>query len=455
MSHSFRSPSKSHMWMHCFGSLAMPENQVAGGSSDYADDGTASHSLASWALDNDKDPAQYPELTINVGGKEWEVDDERVEFVRTYVEEVRRRSMNGIVFIEHRVDLGDYLGEGPCWKCLDHKTEPDPNCDVCHGSGEAPQGGTSDTVIILPEEETLIAMDLKYGMGEKVYAGYFPFPGATKRKINTQCGNYLLGAKKDAELLGHKISKFVAVIDQPRLNHRDEFEITAEELESFADEVRVAVAKGDEALTLGVEDPKLDAFLHPDDKTCRWCNAKARCKALARFTAEAVKLEFDDEGNPSAIEEPTDSAHLSEAYKALPLVQQWVRAVNTALWKMVPAGTVMGPDGQPLKIVQGKAGKRMWDPTQKDETEGLMVGAVGAAAYKPQETITAPEFEKVLKKRSGLKGKKFDEMWDRDWKPRVTHAKGSMSIALGSDSRPAVGQADVSEFDEISTEGES
>lgn len=456
MSHSFRSPSKSHMWMHCFGSIAQPENQVAGGSSDYADDGTASHTLASWALERGKDASQYPELSITVGGKEYEVDNERADFVQTYIDEVRRRSMNGIVFIEHRVDLGEYLGEGPCWKCLDHSTDPDPKCVVCNGSGEAPQGGTSDTVIILPEEETLIAMDLKYGMGEKVYAGYFPYPNAPKRKINTQCGNYLLGAKKDAELLGHKISKYIAVIDQPRLGHRDEFEITAEELETFADEVRFAVAKGDEALTLGAEDPKLDEYLRPDEKTCRWCNAKARCKALARFTAAAVKLEFDEEGNPSGIEEPATTEHLSAAYAALPLVQQWVKAVNAALWKAVPTGTVIGPDGKPLKLVQGKDGKRMWDPTQADETAVMMEGAVGEDAYQPRTPLTAPAFEKVLKKRLGLKGKKFDAVWERDWVPRITNAKGSMSIALGSDPRPSASQADASEFDdEISTEDES
>jgi hypothetical protein len=443
------------MWMHCHGAMAQPENQKPGGTSDFADDGTASHIIGAWALENDKDAGDYPDLTVKVGQKEWEVDSERVDFVQQYIDEVRRRSMGGILFIEHRVDLGDYLGEGPCWKCLDHSTEPDPACDVCSGTGIAPQGGTSDAVILLVEEETLIAADLKYGMGEKVWAGYFPSPGA-KRKINTQCGNYLLGAWKKAKELGHTIKKFVAVISQPRLDHYDEFEITAEELETFADEVRYSIQRGQEAMTLGVEDPKLDEFLAPDDKTCRWCNAKVRCKALARFVAASVKLEFDDEGNAKSVEEPQSTEHLSQAYIALPLIQQWVKAVNAALWQSVPMGTVIGPDGQPLKMVQGKGGKRMWDPTKKDEAVGLMVGAVGAEAYKPQETITAPEFEKVLKKRLGLKGKKFDEHFAKYWDQYITRAKGSLSIAWGSDPRPAAGKADTSEFDdEISTEDPS
>lgn len=487
MAHSFWSPSKSHMWMHCHGAMAQPENQKPGSSSDFADDGTASHTLAAWALQNDKDPDEYPDLTIRVGEKEWDVDSERIEFVQTYVEEVLRRAMGGQMFIEHRVNLGEYLGEGPCWKCLDHSKEPDPKCDVCNGTGEAPQGGTSDVVIYLPDIETLIAMDLKYGTGEKVYAGFFPRvyepctqceatgvgngekPGGIcntcggaarvvrygkKRKINTQCGNYLLGAWSEAKKRGWKVSKFVAIIDQPRLGHRDEFEITAEELETFADEVRYAIARGSEAMTLGMDDPKLDEFLSPEEKTCRWCNATARCKARARFTAAATRLQFDEEtGAPVGTVVPESVEHLSQAFAALPLVTAWVKAVNKALWEAIPGGRVIGPDGQPLKIVQGKDGKRQWDPTQKDTTEGLMVGAVGTAAYKPQETITAPEFEKVLKKVLGLKGKAFEAHWEEHWTQYITRAKGALSIALGSDPRPPVGQADAADFeDEISTE---
>lgn len=447
MAHSFRSPSKSHMWMHCYGAMAQPANQVPGGSSDFADDGTASHTLAAWALENGKDANEFPDLTIKVGKKEWEVDSERVYYVQTYIDEARRRAMGGSMLIEHRVDLGDYLGVGPCWKCECH-AEFQPTCPVCAGTGEAPQGGTSDVVIILVEEETAIGLDLKYGTGEKVYASYFP-KGSNKRKINTQCGNYLLGVKKECDAKGIKISRYIAIIDQPRLDHRDEFEITAEELDTFGDEVRVAVALGDEALTLGVDDPALTSFLHADQLTCRWCNAKASCKELKRFLYETTKMEFDEEsGAPKFVPEPQSTEHLSEAFIALPLIQQWVKAVNVALWKTVPAGTVIGPDGQPLKIVKGKDGKRMWDPTQMDTTEGLMVGAVGSDAYEPQKPITAPAFEKVLKKRVGLKGKKFEDHWEQHWTKYITNAKGSMQIALGSDKRPAVGKADASEFDD-------
>lgn len=457
MSHSFFSPSKSHMWMHCFGAMAQPENQVPGGSSDFADDGTASHTLAAWALENGKDAADYPDLFIPVGSKVWDVDSERIDYVQTYIDEALRRAMGGTMLVEHRVDLGDYLGVGPCWKCECH-AEFQPTCDVCKGTGEAPQGGTSDVVIILVDQETGISLDLKYGMGEKVYAAYFPTKDAKKRKINTQCGNYLLGVRKECLEKGYKLKRWIAIIDQPRLGHRDEFEITDEELDAFADEVVGAIALNNEALTLGVDDPKLSEYLHADEKTCRWCNAKVRCKELKRYLYETTKMEFNEEtGAPEATTVPDTAAALSEAYIALPLIQQWLKAVNASLWATVPMGTIIGPDGQPLKMVLGKGGKRMWIKEEEKTIEGLMVGAVGEnEAYEPATPITAPAFEKVLKKRLGLKGKKFEAHWEAHWKKYITNAKGSMQIALGSDPRPSAGKADASEFDdEISIEDDA
>src|ERR1700751_1990886 len=105
------------MWMHCRRAMAQPKNQVPGGTSTFADDGTASHTLASWALENEKDAGDYPDISIRVGSTDWEVDSERVEFIQNYINDVRRRAMGGILLVEHRVDLGEYLGVGPCWKC--------------------------------------------------------------------------------------------------------------------------------------------------------------------------------------------------------------------------------------------------------------------------------------------------------------------------------------------------
>ena len=98
------------MWMECPGALAMNENQQPGTSSSYADDGTASHSLASWALETGKDCHEYPAELIRVNGKDYPLDEERQTRVHIYVDDIRRSAMGGILWAEHRVDLSKYLG---------------------------------------------------------------------------------------------------------------------------------------------------------------------------------------------------------------------------------------------------------------------------------------------------------------------------------------------------------
>lgn len=452
MSHSYRSPSKSHMWMHCYGSLAQPENQQGEQSSTFADNGTASHTLGAWALDNGKDCHEYPFPEILVNGASYPVDEERCDFVQTYVDDIRRRAMGGVLFVEHRVDLSAYLGMERCWRCEGSgAVRGHPWCPICKGDGELPQGGTADAVIILPEQQTLIVGDLKYGTGEKVWASY---EDRGKKLINTQCGNYCLGVLDDAELLGYDIVRVVATIYQPRLGHVDEFEITVAELREFGERVKQAVKLGDEALVLGPNSPVFQEYLHADYHICRWCAAKARCEKLAAFVQTEVRADFEDIQESLGSEPlpvPTSTEHLSRAYLVLPLIELWVKAVKASLWKGVQAGIVLGPNGEPLKFVVGKDGKRFWAKDSKAVAEGLMVGQIGEDAYWPREVITAPAFEKLLKKK--LK-KAFPEVWKDVFAPLIDRAKPSIAIAPSYDPRPTYGSADASEFEDESQETE-
>lgn len=452
MSHSYRSPSKSHMWMHCYGAPAQPENQQAEQSSTFADNGTASHTLGAWALETGFDCEDYPHSEIVVNGAPYAVDDERREFVQSYVDDVRRRAMGGVLFIEHRVDLSAYIGTERCEPCegtgVGNGEKMGGVCNACDGNGEVPQGGTADAVIILPEKKLLIDEDLKYGT-EKVYASY---EHKGKRLINTQCGNYLLGLLDDAELLGYEIETAVAVIHQPRLGHIDEFEISVAELREFGERVKEAAALGDQALVLGPDDPKFQDYLHADYHICRWCAAKARCEKLAAFVQTEVRADFEDiqeSLGSTPLPVPASTEHLSRAYVVLPLIELWVKAVKAALWKGVQAGSVLGPDGDPLKFVVGKDGKRFWAKDSKAMAEGLMVGQIGEEAYWPREVITAPAFEKLLKKK--LK-KAFPEMWKDVFAPLIDRAKPSIAIAPSYDPRPTYGSADASEFEDESQE---
>lgn len=448
MSHSFFSPSKGAMWMECAGSLAMPENQVEGGSSKYADDGTVSHTIAAWALETGKDCREFPSAVIRVNGADYPIDEERIDRVQSYVDDIRRDALGGILWAEHRVDLSRYLGMAVCETCKGKGTRVTDEaktwvCPTCGGDGEVPQGGTSDAVIILPNREMVIVSDFKDGAGEKVYASYF-MPDGVTRRINHQTGLYALGVLEDVLLLGHQITKVIARIYQPRLNHIDEFEISvADLLGEFAIRVVEAATKAGYAMVASPGELDAEGYLAPGTKTCRWCAAKARCPALRRFVAEETRADFDDESVIPAVPESTD--HLAKAYKILPLIEQWVKATRAAIWKNVDAGNaVLGPDGLPLKLVEGKQGDRKW--ADDLAAEAALLGQLAENAYKPREVISAPAAAKLLDR------KKTKALWRDVFEPLIKRAKGAPTLALGSDTRPVYGSraADSEEFnDEI------
>lgn len=417
-SHSFYSPSKAHMWGECFGAMRYLENQTEGSSSTYADDGTASHTLAAWALAWGRNCVHYREAVspvITVNGKEYAVDDERCDFVQTYVDEIERRALGYRKFIEFRVDLSHILGEG--------------------------QGGTADAVIF--HDGLLEVHDLKYGTGEKVYASYPSKYDPEKREANPQLGLYAEGVRADMELMGYSVGKIKLVIHQPRLGHIDEHEMHASDLEALTARLKNAVDLNERAQLEAVDSEKHQALLFPADKTCRWCRAKHRCLKLAAFVASNVRADFETiEATPPQV--PTGTVDLSVAMQAVPLVEQWCKAVKAEVYKQVSAGAnVMGPDGKPMKFVEGSDGKRQWE--NEAVAEQALLGVLPPEqVYRPREIITAPAAAKILDKR------KTKQTWADVFAPLIKRAKGQPQLALGSDPRPPfTGAAGSDEFDEI------
>jgi hypothetical protein len=188
---------------------------------------------------------------------------------------------------------------------------------------------------------------------------------------------------------------------------------------------------------------KLDELgqLRPNVKTCRWCAAVARCPARQRQVVEETRHDFEDESEAPV---PQSTEHLAKAFKALPLIEQWVRATKSAIWKAVQEGRdVLGPDGKPLKFVEGKEGNRAWKPEDllAGTIEGLLVGQLGEKAYEPRKPITAPAAKKILDKKA------TKALWKEVFEPLIKRAKGAPTLALGSDSRPAYGKADANDFE--------
>ncbi len=415
MSHAFFSPSKSGMWIPCPGSMAFPENQVDGGSSPYADDGTASHH---WAAAQLQGAQELLGSTLELNGKTYTLDDERQDFIDIYVDDVTRRSIGGDLYVEYHVDLSHILG--------------------------AKQGGTADAGIYVPRDKHLIVEDLKYGTGEKVYASYILQPAQGDvpevREINPQLGLYLLGLYFDMRLLGYKVEKVTGVICQPRLGHIDEYTITMKELMTFAAKATVAVELAGNAMTVAPNSLTMAGYLNPSTRTCRWCQAKTKCPALARFVLDETRADFDE---PSVAPVPIDTVALGKAYAALPLIAEWCRAVESSVKSTVAGGLieVIGADGKPLKFVEGKEGSRKW--SDEKLAEGLLVGVLGQKAYTTPKVITAPQAAKLLDKKA------TKATWTDVFEPLIVRPRGQPILALGSDPRPPfTGTASADDFAE-------
>jgi hypothetical protein len=402
--HRLFSPSKSGMWIPCPGSMAFDENTTDGGSSSYADDGSATHYFASEVLEGTLGDAKE----MSIGGKLYVLDEERAARVQGYVDDVRRRAAGGYLFVERFVDLSPILGED--------------------------QGGTADAIIALPSQRMGIVEDLKDGSGEKVYASYDGEP-------NPQLALYALGALPDLELFG-EIDDMLLVIYQPKLNHVDEFKISVEALRAFGAKAASAVALAGAAMVSGWDSLTTAGYLHAGAKQCRWCRAKSRCPELARSVADEVRLEFTDEGPVVPV---ADFTQLSRHYASIPLIEMWCKAIKAELTNQVAAGAqVMGPDGQPFKFVEGKLGDRAW--SDEKAAEAALVGRLGPKAYTEPKILTAAAAAKLLDKKA------TKAEWNDLFVPLIKRAPGRAVLSLGSDPRPPVNAAAVSsEFeDELS-----
>jgi hypothetical protein len=423
--HAKFGPSKAHRWIPCPGSIAL-EPEGEGEQSDFADEGSAAHFWASNALQTDKDAEFFRDAEVQprADGKSFTCDDEFILNIQVYLDDVRSRAAGGTLLVEQRLEFSETIGQ------------PE-------------QFGTGDAVIIQDAGELLIVEDLKYGMGVQVYA-----------KDNEQCMMYALGALETyAPVLEGTVKVVRCVICQPRLDHIDEWDYTVEELMEFAEKAKLAARYAVDGMNsfaggFDIEDQSPELFA-PGDKQCRWCPAKATCKALERFVSADVYDDFTVIGDPNKLllaPEPRipPVARLGAIYTNLDLIEGWTRAVRGEVERQVQGGMIIeGADGQAMKIVEGKKGNRYWNEAQEPIVEGLLCGMAGFGpekAYKPRQVITPSVADKML-------GKKRHAEYETVLQPYVKQEPGKPKIALGSDPRPPYsGAASESEFSNVETE---
>jgi len=358
--HAKLSASSSHRWINCPASIRMEQN-YPNSSSIYAQEGTCAHALADLVL-NGNDGASYI-------GKELEgftVSKDMLNHVTNYVDYVKQ--LGGEQFYEVRVDFSNIVPEG---------------------------FGTSDVITIVGD--TLHVIDLKYGQGERVEAFE-----------NTQGLLYAIGALNDYGYI-YDIDNIVIHIYQPRINNYSSWELTTVELQEFSKTIEVAAKK---ALSNHAE-------CNPSEKACKFCKAKAECKALHDYSMNIINGEFDDLTNPDVIDE-NEIRRIMDNKK---LINGWLDAIESHISDKLKSGDTF--DG--YKLVNGRS-TRKWIDNEDDVSAKLSEFLTEDEIFK-RSMISPAQAEKLLGKKN------LSEINDM-----IIKSEGSPTLARDDDARKSISE---------------
>jgi hypothetical protein len=313
------------------------------------------------------------------------------EFVISLIEELKAQGLSVLALVEEKLDY----------------------------SHIAPSGfGTGDMVILAPG--ILHVCDFKTGSGVFVDANH-----------NTQMMLYALGALNAYDYL-FDVQTVSMTIIQPRLENISTFTCTKQELLDWAERIRPIAKLAYE----GKGEQK------PGD-WCKFCRAKAMCRARAQEALALAKEEFlDMDGGALSEEELTDATApyspdtTAPAFKSPALISQmeieailptlnriasWIEAV----FAYVSSEAINhGVTWSGYKVVEGRSKRQFTD----------IKAVVDAAAkegftdvYK-QELISLTEFEKMMGK------KRFAQILGK----YVVKPPGKLTLVPETDPRPAV-----------------
>lgn len=363
--HALLSASSAYRWLACPPS-ALLSAKYEDTSSSYAQEGTAAHALAEYkVLKALGRKADDPTENLDYFNEEMdEATDAYAGYVLEQVAEAKKATTDPIVLVEQRVDFSTYVPDG---------------------------FGTADALIIA--DDKLSITDLKYGRGVLVEADH-----------NPQLMCYALGAYEMFSAL-YDIETVSMTIFQPRRDNVSVFEMKASDLLDWAENTLkpkaelAAEGKGD--FTAG--------------EHCRFCKAKADCRARAEANLALARYDF-------ALPPTLTDADIEAILPLLDELTSWAEDIKAyALTR-----AVAGKEWHGYKLVAGRSNR-------KYVNEDAVAKKVSDAGFNPYEEkllgITA--MTKLLGKN------RFEELLSS----LIEKPQGKPTLVPESDKRPTMNSA--------------
>jgi hypothetical protein len=374
--HAILSASGSERWLNCPPSARL-EEQITEEKSEYAAEGTFAHKLAELHLQNYLKlikKVEYDKKLKQLKENEF-YSQEMEDYIQIYIDiaiekinEAKSRSKDAIVFLEQQLDFYPWVPEG---------------------------FGTGDVVII--SDGIVEVVDFKYGKGVPVSA-----------EENTQMRLYGLGAVNLFNIL-YDIKTIRMTIVQPRLDSVSTESLSVKELLIWGDTTVKPKAK----LAFKGEG-EFQAGDH-----CRFCRAKATCRARAEANLELARYDFQD---PALLSNDEIAEILFKADE----LKAWAADIQTyALEQAYKHGIKF--DG--WKLVEGRSNRKY---TDEEEVAKILI----EKGYKEDDLYTKSilgitAMEKLLGK------KKFGELLD----DLVIKPPGKPTLVPEGDKRPELSSA--------------
>lgn len=380
--HAVLSPSAAERWLNCTPSARL-EQEFPDKGNQAADEGTLAHALGELLIRqrlarisevffaNQLDFIQASKL---YEAEMYEYCDQYATFVMEKFSEAQSHTKDALLFLEQKLNLTDYIPDG---------------------------FGTGDVVIIA--DKVLEIVDLKYGKGVPVSA-----------ERNKQMMLYALGALREFDFI-FDIAIVRMTIYQPRLDSVSTYEMSVEELREWAEtELIPRAALAFDGIGHYVPGPH-----------CRFCKAKAVCKAHAQMNLELAKYDFLD---PALL---TDY-EIADILKKADAFTSWITSVQEHALTEAVNNNKEWPG---YKLVEGRSNREYLD-------EQLVAQKLVAEGIK-EEKIYSKKLLGITAMEKGIGKKVFSSLLS----DLVVKPPGKPTLVTEDDKRPAYNSYEAAKRD--------